>query len=247
MSNTHTGQNVDSPPLPNAEAHPISRAKTVATRLFVEALTEVELAAKRDEKSLAEWLRDTILREARPRPVDPFEQILAEISACRVLSGQIAQQVSQSRQEIPRLVSQSADQALARVEDVTVKAIRNVTVSGVGAKIEPIAGRLATIENELQMLNRFSERAEEAATSGSSFSGIFQWQQLAVAVLAGIVIGVGGSWYFASRPLKEAADYILQLKENPVSPQNAPQSTPPAPRHPIRNQKPKSIQGTQPQ
>jgi hypothetical protein len=232
MSNTRTGQNVDSPPLPNAETHSILRAKTVATRLSVEELKEVESAAKRDRKALAEWLRDTILREARPD--GPFEQILTEISASRVLSGQIAQQVSQSRQEIPRLVSQSADQALARVNDVTVKAIRNVTVSGVGAKIETIAGRLATIENELQMLNRFSEHAEEASTSGRSFSGIFQWQQLAVVMLAGILLGSAGSWYFASRPLKEATDYILQLKENPVPSQNAPQSTSPAPRHPVR-------------
>jgi hypothetical protein len=238
MSNARTGQNV--------EARSILRAKTVATRLSIEELTEVESAAKRDGKSLAEWLRDTILREARPRPDGPFEQILAEISASRVLSGQIAQQVSQSRHEIPRLVSQSADQALARVEDVTVKAIRNVMVSGVGAKIETIAGRLATIENELQMLNRFSERAEEDSTSGSSFREIFQWQQLAVVMLAGILLGSAGSWYFASRPLKEAADYILQLKEHPVSPPIATPDTPPAPRHPVRNQKSKSIRGTQP-
>jgi hypothetical protein len=244
MSNTRTGQNVDSPPPSNAEARSSSRDKSVGTRLSVEELKEVESAAKRDGKKLAEWLRNTILREARPD--GPFGQILAEISASRVLAGQIAQQVSQSRQELPRLVSQSADQALARVNDVTVKAIRNATANGVGAKIETIAGRLATIENELQMLNRFSERAEEDATSGSTFSGIFQWQRLAVAVLAGILLGSVGSWYFASRPLKEAADYILQLKEHPVSPPIATPDTPPAPRHPVRNQKPKSIRGTQP-
>src|ERR1039457_3645622 len=83
MSITRTGQNVDSQPLPNAEVRTILSAKTVATRLSIEELEEVESAVKRDGKTLAEWLRDTILREARQRPDDPVELILAEFSATR--------------------------------------------------------------------------------------------------------------------------------------------------------------------
>ena len=85
MSNTRTGQNLDSQPLPNAEARTILRAKTVATRLSIEELEEVESAAKRDGKTLAEWLRATVLREARQRPADPVELILAELSATRYM------------------------------------------------------------------------------------------------------------------------------------------------------------------
>ena len=83
MSSTRTGQNLDSQPLPNVEARIILRAKTVATRLSIEELEEVESAAKRDGKTLAEWLRATVLREARQRPADPVELILAELSATR--------------------------------------------------------------------------------------------------------------------------------------------------------------------
>ena len=83
MSSTRTGQNLDSQPLPNAEARTVLRAKTVATRLSIEELEEVESAAKRDGKTLAEWLRATVLREARQRPADPVELILAGLSATR--------------------------------------------------------------------------------------------------------------------------------------------------------------------
>ena len=83
MSSTRTGQNLDSQPLPSADARTILRAKTVATRLSIEELEEVESAAKRDGKTLAEWLRATVLREARQRPADPVELILAELSATR--------------------------------------------------------------------------------------------------------------------------------------------------------------------
>jgi hypothetical protein len=85
MSSTRTGQNLDSQPLPGAEARTILRAKTVATRLSIEELEEVESAAKRDGKTLAEWLRATVLREARQRPADPVELILAELSATRYM------------------------------------------------------------------------------------------------------------------------------------------------------------------
>jgi hypothetical protein len=247
MSSTRTGQNIDPQPLPDAEARTVPRPKTAATRLSVEELEEVESAAKRDGKSQAEWIRDTVLREARQRSAS-VELVLAELSANRAIPDQIAQQVSRTTQEVSRLVSQSADQALARIEAGAVKAVRNAAVSEVGAKIESaIVGPMATIEEALRKLKSSAEHAETASNHWRSFTKIFRWQQLAIAVLAGIVIGGAGTWYFASLPLKEAAEYILLLKNAPASPQNATQSTPSAPHHIQHNQKPKSVEEPQPQ
>jgi hypothetical protein len=247
MSSTRTGQNLDSQPLPEAGARTNSRDKSAGTRLSVEELEEVESAAKRDGKSLAEWFRDTVLREARQRSAS-VELVLAELSANRAIPDQIAQQVSRTTQEVSRLVSQSADQALARIEAGAVKAVRNAAVSEVGAKIESaIVGPMATIEEALRKLKSSAEHAETASNHWRSFTKIFRWQQLAIAVLAGIVIGGAGTWYFASLPLKEAAEYILLLKNAPASPQNATQSTPSAPHHIQHNQKPKSVEEPQPQ
>ncbi len=55
----------------------------MATRLTPEELAEVEAAAQRAAKPLAEWLRDTALCEARKQPVDPTELLLAEVWALR--------------------------------------------------------------------------------------------------------------------------------------------------------------------
>jgi hypothetical protein len=247
MSSTRTGQNLDSQPLPEAGARTNSRDKSAGTRLSIEELEEVESAAKRSGKSLAEWFRDTVLREARQRSAS-VELVLAELSANRVIPDQIAQQVSRTTQEVSRLVSQSADQALARIEAGAVKAVRNAAVSEVGAKIESaIVGPMATIEEALRKLKSSAEHAETASNHWRSFTKIFRWQQLGIAVLVGIVIGGAGTWYFASLPLKEAAEYILLLKNAPASPPNATQNTPSTPHHPARNQKPKSTQEPQPQ
>jgi hypothetical protein len=247
MSSTRTGQNIDPQPIPDAEARTVPRPKSAGTRLSVEELEEVESAAKRDGKSLAEWFRDTVLREARQRSAS-VDLVLAELSASRAIPDQIAQQVSRTTQEVSRLVSQSADQALARIEAGAVKAVRNAAVTEVGAKIESaIVGPMATIGEALQKLESSAWHAEAASNHWRSFTKIFRWQQLAIAVLAGIVIGGAGTWYFASLPLKEAADYILLLKNAPASPQDATQNTPPASHHPARNQKPKSTQEPQPQ
>jgi len=244
MSSTRTGQNIDPQPLPDAEARTVPRPKTAATRLSVEELEEVESAAKRDGKSQAEWIRDTVLREARQRSAS-VDLVLAELSANRVIPDQIAQQVSRTTQELSRLVGQSADQALARIEAGAEKAIRKAAVSEVGAKIESaIAGPMAITEEALRKLRSSAVHAETASSSWRSFTDIFRWQQLAIAVLVGIVIGGAGTWYFASLPLKEAAEYILLIKHAPASPQNATQSTPPAPHHPGKNQKSKSSNGT---
>ncbi len=63
---------------PSDEARRALRAKTVATRLTPAELQEVEAAAEREGKSLAEWLRELALRSARLRPADPIELLLAE-------------------------------------------------------------------------------------------------------------------------------------------------------------------------
>jgi hypothetical protein len=73
----------NSPTPPRDAARPGLRAKTIATRLTPEELQEVESAAERDGKSLAEWLRETTLRSARQRPADPIELLLAELMATR--------------------------------------------------------------------------------------------------------------------------------------------------------------------
>ena len=115
MSSTRTGQNLDSQPLPSADARAILRAKTVATRLSIEELEEVESAAKRDGKTLAEWLRATILREARQRPADPVELILAELSATRYMLLNCflstAQAGVEGRQLLPETVLKIRDKA----------------------------------------------------------------------------------------------------------------------------------------
>ena len=72
-----------SPASSNGEARQVLRAKTVATRLTPEELAEVEAAAEREGKSLAEWLRELALRSARQCPADPIELLLAEQMATR--------------------------------------------------------------------------------------------------------------------------------------------------------------------
>ena len=115
MSSTRTGQNLDSQQPPNADARTILRAKTVATRLSIEELEEVETAAKRDGKTLAEWLRATVLREARQRPADPVELILAELSATRSMLLNCflltAQAGAEGKQLLPETVLKIRDKA----------------------------------------------------------------------------------------------------------------------------------------
>jgi hypothetical protein len=57
--------------------------KPLPPRLSPEELQEVEAAAERDGKSLAEWLRELALRSARERRADPIELLLAELMALR--------------------------------------------------------------------------------------------------------------------------------------------------------------------
>ncbi len=108
MSTTRTGHDFDSQALATTGARAILRAKTVATRLSTEELEEVESAAKRSGKSLAEWLRDTALVGARQRPGDPVEVILAEVCATRYMLLNLfhatAQAESEGKQLLPETV-----------------------------------------------------------------------------------------------------------------------------------------------
>ena len=100
------------------EARPGFRTKTVATRLTLGELVEVEAAAEGAGQSLAEWLRESALRAARQRPADPLELLLAEIWAVRYTLLNLfhagAQTAAEGRQLLPDSVLKIRDQADAR-------------------------------------------------------------------------------------------------------------------------------------
>jgi len=102
----------------NAEEKPGFRTKTVATRITPEELREVESAAERDGKTLAEWLRDLALKAARQRPADPMELLLAEQSATRYMLLNLFHATAQANAEGKHLLAESVlrirDQANAR-------------------------------------------------------------------------------------------------------------------------------------
>jgi hypothetical protein len=103
---------------PTNTGRPGQRAKTVATRLSPEELQEVEAAAERDGKSLAEWLREVVLRSARERPADPIELLLAELMATRYallnLFHATALAGAEGKQLLPDSVLKIRDQADAQ-------------------------------------------------------------------------------------------------------------------------------------
>jgi len=102
----------------SAEEKPGFRTKTVATRITPEELREVEIAAERDGKSLAEWLRDLALKAARQRPADPMELLLSEQSATRYMLLNLFHATAQANAEGKHLLAESVlrirDQADAR-------------------------------------------------------------------------------------------------------------------------------------
>jgi len=102
----------------NAEEKPGFRTKTVATRITPEELREVESAAEREGKSLAEWLRDLALKAARQRPADPMELFLSEQSATRYMLLNLFHATAQANAEGKHLLAESVlrirDQADAR-------------------------------------------------------------------------------------------------------------------------------------
>jgi uncharacterized protein (DUF1778 family) len=81
-----SGSHASPPALSGAEARPGFRSKTISTRLSAEEVEEVEAAAQRAGQSLAQWLRETVLREARQRSADPTELLLSEVAATRYLA-----------------------------------------------------------------------------------------------------------------------------------------------------------------
>jgi hypothetical protein len=115
MSASRIAPSSTSPP---NTGRPGQRAKTVATRLSPEELQEVEAAAERDGKSLAEWLREVALRSARERRADPIELLLAELMATRYallnLFHATALAGAEGKQLLPDSVLKIRDQADAQ-------------------------------------------------------------------------------------------------------------------------------------
>ena len=100
------------------EVKPGFRTKTIATRLTPDELAEIEAAAEGAGQALSEWLRNTALRAARPRPADPADLILAEVWAVRYallnLFHAAAQAASEGTQLLPDSILKIRDQADAR-------------------------------------------------------------------------------------------------------------------------------------
>jgi hypothetical protein len=118
MSPSRTSPSPEPPAFPAQEARALLRAKTVATRLSAEELAEIEAAAERDGKTVAEWLREMALRVARQRPADLVELILAEQMATRYallnLFHATALANSEGKQLLPDSVLKIRDQADAQ-------------------------------------------------------------------------------------------------------------------------------------
>lgn len=70
---------------PDAQDKPGFRTKTLGTRLSPDEMREVEAAARQDGKSASEWVRDAVLRSARPSPAAPTELLLEELTALRYI------------------------------------------------------------------------------------------------------------------------------------------------------------------
>jgi uncharacterized protein (DUF1778 family) len=134
MSTTRTGHDFGTQALATPGARTILRAKTVATRLSTEELEEVEAAAKQSGKSLAEWLRDTALVEARQRPSDPVEVILAEVCAARYMLANLfhatAQAAAEGKQLLPETVLKIRETADAQKGAKARKLLHESSVSG---------------------------------------------------------------------------------------------------------------------
>ena len=100
------------------QTRPGFRTKTVATRLTPGELAEVEAVAELAGQSLAEWLRETVLRAARQQPADPLELLLAEVWALRYtvlnLFHSNAKAASEGTQLLPDSIAKIRDQADAR-------------------------------------------------------------------------------------------------------------------------------------
>jgi uncharacterized protein (DUF1778 family) len=94
------------------------RTKTIATRITPEELREIETAAERNGKSLAEWLRELALKAARQHPANLMELLLVEQSAIRYMLLNFFHATAQANAEGKHLLGDSIlkirDQANAR-------------------------------------------------------------------------------------------------------------------------------------
>jgi uncharacterized protein (DUF1778 family) len=115
MNTSRTDPISTSQALPNTEARSALRTKTVATRLTPEELAEIEEAAERDGKTLAEWMRQQALKSARQVPADPMELVLSEVAALRYMLLTLFHSTAQARREgvelLPETVLQIRDAA----------------------------------------------------------------------------------------------------------------------------------------
>lgn len=118
MTPTRANSSPETQAFPAQESRTNLRAKTVATRLTPEELAEVEAAAERDGKTVAEWLREIALRTARGRSADCIEILLAEQMATRYallnLFHATALANSEGKQLLPDSVLKIRDQADAQ-------------------------------------------------------------------------------------------------------------------------------------
>jgi uncharacterized protein (DUF1778 family) len=102
----------------SVQEKPGFRTKTIATRVTPEELREVEAAAEKSGKTLAEWLRELSLKAARERPVDPTELLLSEVAALRYMLLNLFHATALANAESKHLLAESVlkirDQANAR-------------------------------------------------------------------------------------------------------------------------------------
>ncbi len=118
MSTSRTTNPATSGASESAQEKPGFRTKTIATRVTPEELREVETAAEKSGKTLAEWLRELSLKTARERPADPTELLLSEVAALRYMLLNLFHATAQANAESKHLLAESVlkirDQANAR-------------------------------------------------------------------------------------------------------------------------------------
>jgi hypothetical protein len=107
MSSSRSTSPAPSSAAPAPQEKPGFRTKTIATRITPEELAEVEAAALRDGKTLAEWLRELALKTARQRPADPMELLLAEVVASRYVVLNLFHATAQANAEGKHLLAES--------------------------------------------------------------------------------------------------------------------------------------------
>ena len=107
MSTTPSAPSSSSPSSLSPASRASFRTKTIGTRLSINELEEVELAAKRSGKTLAEWLREIALRESRQHPTDPMELLLSEVAATRYMLLNLFHGTAQAHQEGKHLLPES--------------------------------------------------------------------------------------------------------------------------------------------